>query len=188
MIRYSRFVFCPRCAGRGIEPFRENGMKCRECGFLYFQNCAAAVSAIIEFPVGILLVKRNSPPKRGALDLPGGFLDYGETFEEALARELREELDLQITDLRYFASSPNRYKYREVTYFSAEACFLCRPASGLKIQVNDEVSGVTIVSPRDIDMDKIGFESARRLIRLYKSLWQREKKSPSSRRKTGSGL
>jgi 8-oxo-dGTP diphosphatase len=47
---------------------------------------------------GIVLIKRKNPPHGWAL--PGGFVDYGETLEEAAVREAREETSLQV-DLRY---------------------------------------------------------------------------------------
>jgi ADP-ribose pyrophosphatase YjhB (NUDIX family) len=75
------------------------------------------------------LITRKEAPKRGYLGLPGGFVGHGETLEEALGREIQEELNLAIKDFRYFGSFPNRYDYKRVTYFTIDALFICRAVS-----------------------------------------------------------
>ncbi len=170
MIRYTHFQFCPKCGSRKIEKMGENGIRCRRCAYLYYHNCAAAASALLKMPGGkILLIRRDSAPKRGYYDLPGGFVEYGESFETALAREIREELRVEITGLRYFASVPNRYPFQGVTYFSTEVCFLCRPLHPRRIQCGEEVSGIAVVEPEKVDLRTIAFPSARTLIRKYRS-------------------
>ena len=79
-----------------------NAMRCPSCGFVYFHNCASCVAAIITVKQGIVLTVRNRAPKKGLLDLPGGFCNYGESLEDALVREVREELNLELSDLSYF--------------------------------------------------------------------------------------
>lgn len=66
------------------------------------------VDIIIEFGGGIVLVKRKNPPYGWAI--PGGFLDYGESLEQAAVREAKEETNLDITNLRQFHtySAPDR--------------------------------------------------------------------------------
>lgn len=58
------------------------------------------VDAIIEINDGIVLIQRSNPPFGWAL--PGGFVDYGESLEEAVIREAREETGLELMDLRQF--------------------------------------------------------------------------------------
>jgi len=55
-----------------------------------------AVDAVIIFQEGIVLIKRDNPPYQGCYALPGGFVELGETVEEAVRREAREETGLQI--------------------------------------------------------------------------------------------
>jgi ADP-ribose pyrophosphatase YjhB (NUDIX family) len=54
--------------------------------------------AVMLVPVddGVLLVRRNIEPRRGELALPGGYIDLGETWQEAGAREVAEETTLQL--------------------------------------------------------------------------------------------
>lgn len=59
-----------------------------------------AVDCIIEIGGRVVVVRRLNPPLGWAL--PGGFVDYGETVEEAVRREMREETGLELEDLRQF--------------------------------------------------------------------------------------
>jgi len=167
LIRYTRFKFCPSCGGRQIERFQEYGLRCAGCGYLYFHNAASAVSAIIEARQGIILITRKEAPRRGYLDLPGGFVGHRETLEEALQREIQEELNLTVKDLRYFGSFPNRYDYKGVTYFTIDTVFTCR-AVGLSSMVpKEEVSGISILNPGEIDPQRLAFLSVRKALQKY---------------------
>ena len=66
------------------------------------------VDAIIEIDSGIVVIERSNPPF--GLALPGGFVDYGESLEDAVRREVKEETDLSVTKLKQFHtySDPNR--------------------------------------------------------------------------------
>lgn len=66
------------------------------------------VDIIIELNDGIVLINRKNPPYGWAI--PGGFVDYGETVEEAAIREAKEETSLDIEELRQFHvySDPKR--------------------------------------------------------------------------------
>jgi 8-oxo-dGTP diphosphatase len=72
------------------------------------RNPLPTVDAIVEFGGGVVLVERRNPPSGWAL--PGGFVDWGESVEEAVAREVREETGLSLHDLRQFHvySDPRR--------------------------------------------------------------------------------
>src|SRR5271157_4719538 len=59
-----------------------------------YRNPALAVDAVWVRSGRVLLVRRGRPPFRGFLALPGGFVEYRETVEEAVVRELREETGL----------------------------------------------------------------------------------------------
>jgi len=72
------------------------------------RNPFPTVDIIINTPKGIVLVFRKNDPKGWAL--PGGFVDYGETVEQAAIREAKEETDLDITLVKQFHvySDPKR--------------------------------------------------------------------------------
>ncbi|MDD3975221.1 MAG: NUDIX hydrolase [Methanothrix soehngenii] len=69
-----------------------------------------AADAVILFQDGIVLIRRNNPPYQGCYALPGGFVEIGETVEEAAIREAREEtgLDINLLGLVGVYSDPAR--------------------------------------------------------------------------------
>lgn len=88
------------------------------------RNPAPTVDIIIELDSGgIVLILRKNPPPGWAL--PGGFIDYGESAEDAAIREAREEtsLDVQLVELLHVYSDPKRdpRKHTMATVFIAKA-------------------------------------------------------------------
>ena len=79
--------------------------------------------SIICFENQFLFLRRAKDPGAGKLDMPGGFVDFGETAEEALRRELREELMIESVELTYFTSAPNDYLYLNVPYQTLDFYF-----------------------------------------------------------------
>lgn len=106
------FEHCPCCGASSFAVLNEKAKRCSRCGFTYFFNASAAVVACIFNTSGELLVcRRAQEPARGTLDLPGGFIDLGETAEEGLAREVLEETGLHVDAAHYLFSLPNIYPY-----------------------------------------------------------------------------
>ncbi len=87
-----RFKQCPQC-----------GTKMRQ-----YKNPLPTVDIIIEVEAGIVLIKRKNEPFGWAI--PGGFVDYGESLEEAAVREAKEETGLNVRLIRQFHtySDPKR--------------------------------------------------------------------------------
>lgn len=85
-------------------------MKCSQCGadFPDFKNPVPTVDVIIEVGGGIVLIERKNTPLGWAL--PGGFVDYGESYEQAAVREALEETGLAVTLTEQFHtySDPDR--------------------------------------------------------------------------------
>ena len=87
-----------------------NALTCPSCGaeIAQYRNPFPTVDIIIEINGGIVLIERKNPPYGWAL--PGGFVDYGESLEQAARREAKEETSLTITNLRLLGcySDPQR--------------------------------------------------------------------------------
>ena len=87
-----------------------DALTCPNCGTAVksYRNPLPTVDIIIETDAGIILIERKNEPLGWAL--PGGFVDYGETLEEAAIREAREETSLEIDSLELLGcySDPTR--------------------------------------------------------------------------------
>jgi len=91
-----RARFCLACGAR-LRAVSEHGRRrrrCPRCGWTFYDNPVFASVAIICRRGRMLLAKRANPPYAGTWDLPGGFIEAGETPEAGMRRELREELSV----------------------------------------------------------------------------------------------
>jgi ADP-ribose pyrophosphatase YjhB (NUDIX family) len=155
------FRFCPRCGAEGPGIDGARSLRCGHCGFLYFFNSAAAAGAFVLYEGSLILCVRAKEPARGMLDLPGGFIEFDETVEEGLQREIQEELNIATTDFRYLASAPNDYLYAEVPYKTTDLFFVCEAPDIRDIRPADDVGDFLLVAPRDLDPHRLAFSSAR---------------------------
>ena len=167
--KFKPFNCCPAC-GSGDIVFDENKkIICQQCAFTYYHNVAAAVGAILQYDERIVLIKRAKEPGRGKLDLPGGFVDPNESAEEAVIREVKEEINIDIKEPEYLGSYPNIYKYQDVLYHTCDLFFYCRidvpPVEFSKIEVEELV----LLSPSEIPADKIAFDSVGLALEKVKS-------------------
>ena len=157
--------FCPRCGGVHFDPHGSKANKCRDCGFVFFFNAAAAVAVILRNEGKVLLTKRAFDPGKGTLDLPGGFVDPLESAEHAVDREIEEELNLKITEKKYCGSFPNTYVYGGVLYYTCDLVFECSVASFEHITATDDVSGFEFHHITEEVIALVGAESIKNILR-----------------------
>ena len=166
--------FCPKCGSSQFNYEDDSSFRCESCDFHFFINSASAVAAIIENEEGeILLTIRAKEPQKGLLDLPGGFVDPGETIEEALKREVKEELNLQVTDTDYLISFPNEYVFSGYSVYTLDLAFICRVKDFDKLEANDDVAGYQFFLRDEIDFKKIGLKSIKNILKYYISYRKR---------------
>ncbi len=136
------YRFCPHCGVKRelfspARPFR-----CDGCGFTSFFSPVTAVGAVITNPQGrILLIERARDPGKGMLGMPGGFVDPNESAEEALRREILEEVGLSVGELTFLTTAPNSYTYHGIVLPVLDIFFSARIANEQEIEHDDsEVS------------------------------------------------
>ena len=160
--------FCPRCGAAGFSKDGERSLLCPECGFNLFVNSVAAVAALITNDEGkLLLTVRGVEPGYGMLDLPGGFIDPGETAENAIRRELYEELGLRIKSLEYAGSAPNEYIYKGLSVFTLDMAFRVTHWETERLKPMDDIIGFKFYSEEDIDYDKINAPSMKFFVKQF---------------------
>ena len=161
------FKYCPKCASGKLQ-IKGKVLLCLDCSFKYYFNSAAAVAVLITNKQGELLITvRAKEPVKGTLDLPGGFVDPGESVEEGLRREIKEELALDIISMRYMFSVPNIYTYKGVSYNTVDLVYICDVEDASQARPGDDVASILFKSPGEIDPAKFGLESIRKIVEQY---------------------
>ncbi|MEU7907766.1 NUDIX domain-containing protein [Actinoplanes sp. NPDC049118] len=88
-----RYLHCTFCGARFV-PGQPWPRRCGACGEASYLNPKPVAVAVQPVGGGLLVVRRGIPPAEKTLALPGGYIDVGETWEQAAARELSEETGL----------------------------------------------------------------------------------------------
>jgi ADP-ribose pyrophosphatase YjhB (NUDIX family) len=109
----------------------------------------------------MLLIRRAKDPGAGKLGVPGGFIDFGESAEEGLRREVREEVGIEIDRLCFLTSFPNVYAYRDVTYPVVDLYFTAFAVNPAAARPLDAVAAVEWRQPADVPEDEMAFPSMR---------------------------
>lgn len=178
---YEHIKFCPICGYKfAKEDFDQNVLlhSCHKCGYRYYHNMIPTVSSIIpssKNPKKVLAMTRNMQPHKGKLDLAGGFMNYGETVEGAIARELKEEMNLSATIERIFGIRTNNYQYQEYHYQHTTIYFLMEPIEELPNIVDREENGSVIFFDLETlksNQDKFAFSGDVEILTEYQESLQ----------------
>ncbi len=167
------FRFCPACArarkdAPGSSPFR-----CEGCGFTYYFNAAISAAVFLRRDDGrVLFIRRARDPGKGLLAPPGGFVDVGERVEDALKREVREEVGLELESETFLCSFPNHYPYRDVTYPVLDLFFTATAIRPETATALEDVDGVLWLDPiRDVAPEAMAFPSMQAAMRVLREQW-----------------
>jgi NAD+ diphosphatase len=161
------FSFCPSCGSKEIHFDGIKQFKCDSCSFAYFHNVAAAVAALLDYNGKILFVRRVREPRKGKLDLPGGFIDPKESAENGMNRELKEELGITLAQMQYLGSAPNIYLYKDVTYNTCDLFFYAKIQSIPTNVDGSEIASLELIDPLKVDKNEIAFNSTKRGLELF---------------------
>lgn len=164
------FRFCPKCGYSSINKHSGKSIQCNNCGFLFFFNASGAVIALIFNEKDELLVTRRAfEPAKGTLDLPGGFIDPNESAEEALIREIKEELNLNVDNYEYLHSHPNQYPYSGIYVATVDLIYNAYVSDFSTLKVADDVSECIFVPRNRLDTALFGLKSVVRIIDIVKN-------------------
>ncbi len=110
--------FCGQCGTPTEQVPGERATRCPNCGLTNFPRLSPATIVRIERGPELLLARgKNFPP--GMYSNIAGFVEPGESLEETVAREVREEVGVEVMDIRYFASQPWPYPNSLMLGFTA---------------------------------------------------------------------
>ena len=172
ILDYMNFKYCPSCGEPNLQSNDPKSLVCLSCGFIYYHSPVAVAVGIVEYEDQIIITKRAREPQKGLLALPGGFVDYQESLESALARELHEELNLSLSQFTYLCSYWEKYLFREVVCFSTIAFFIVRTDDIAMAEANDDIEPFFLVRPQDIDSRDLAFVSDRVALDNYRKVLQ----------------
>ena len=111
--------FCGTCGKPMTLLAGERAMRC-ECGHTAYPRIAPAMMVLVKKGPAILLARNVAVPPGGRMSALAGFLEAGESVEEAIHREVFEEVGLHVKDLRYFGSQSWPFPGSLMIAFTAE--------------------------------------------------------------------
>ena len=154
--------FCGRCGSPTVPAPGERARRCPTCGLLSFPRLSPAVIMLITRGDAMLLGRAHnfSGPFYSTL---AGFVEPGETLEEAVAREVREEVGIEIRDIRYFGSQPWPFPHSLMIGFMAEY------AAGEIVVDGREIADAGWFTAADLPLLPAPLSIARRLIEAFLS-------------------
>ena len=178
-----RYSFCPVCGSR----YRTGGsgtssgtaavtrLLCSSCGFPFWQNSKPAVAALITRVMQgtheILLTRRGVQPFQGMWDLPGGFLENGELPEIGLAREMKEELGVQIVRPRLLRMGIDEYPGDDIALearFVLSLYYRCDIPPDARVAAADDVAEAAWF-PLDQPPEALAFASNRSALEVLRA-------------------
>lgn len=162
--------YCPKCGNQTLLWDGEKKWSCSNCNYVMFHNCAAAVAVIVKCGDEIMFTRRNQEPKKGKLDLAGGFTDPHESAETTCERELYEELNIRIdkNKLKIISTLPNVYHYKEIDYNTLDIFFEYEVENKFDVKLDEsEVSEIVWIPKEQINLEDIAFDSQRKFFAEY---------------------
>jgi ADP-ribose pyrophosphatase YjhB (NUDIX family) len=152
------YQFCPKCGGglakkivKASEPRR---LVCQACSFIFYQDPKVVAGTVFTLNGGIVLLKRGVEPALGKWVFPSGYVDRGETVQDAAVRETREEcrLDVKLGPLLNVYSYPRSPNV--IIVYTAEVV-------GGTLTAADESTDAAVYAPTEVPWRELAFDSTK---------------------------
>jgi NAD+ diphosphatase len=114
-----RSRFCSHCGGILARIEAGWGKRCLSCGDEHFPHIHPCIIVLVRRGAELLLI-RNAAWSPGRFSLVAGFLDFGESLEECVRREVREEAGIDVTNIRYVGSQCWPFPSQQMIGFLAD--------------------------------------------------------------------
>ena len=155
------YRFCSFC-GSNLKLNKQGNLFCQKCGFKNYRNPRPTATALVLYRQKLLLVRRARPPFKGWWDLPGGFIDRGESSETAVKRELEEETGLKIKIKKLFGIYPGTYPSAREPFYILSIVYLAESKTQ-SLKALDDVAESRWFAKKDLPR-RIAFDSNRKVI------------------------
>lgn len=149
--------YCGHCATPTTQLPNERAKRCPKCGFVNYPRLSPAIIVLISRGEEILLARAPRLPA-GMYALIAGFVEPGESLEETVVREVREEVGIEVKDIRYFGSQPWPFPNSLMIGFTATY------ASGEIVIEPEELSDAAWFSKHNLPLLPPKLSIARKLI------------------------
>lgn len=112
--------FCGRCATRTTDGPDEFSKRCTRCGTVYHPRLSPAAIVLVRRGNDELLLARSPGFPKGLYSVLAGFVELGESIEQTISREVREEVGIEVENVRYFGSQPWPFPHSLMIGFTAD--------------------------------------------------------------------
>ncbi len=161
---HPEFRFCPRCGGRlgrrRLKPQGPEHLVCQACTFIFYEDPKVSACTIPRLDGKIVLLRRGIEPAYGKWVFPGGFMDRGESVEEAAVRETWEEVNLKVQIQELL----NVYSY---SGYPVVVIVYVADVVGGELWAQDEALEVRAFAPEEIPWQDLAFPSTQDALREY---------------------
>jgi len=127
-------LFCGSCGAKNTDSADEVARQCPACGRMEYPRITPAVITLIVNDEGKALLAHNKKFVGGMYSLIAGFAEAGESLEAAVAREIREEVGIEVGDIRYALSQPWPFPHSLMMGFTARHLSGDIRADGVEIE------------------------------------------------------
>ena len=164
------YSFCPRCGGglesRKLKAHEPERLVCRQCSFIFYLDPKVVAGTLFTIENRVVLLRRGVEPGLGKWVFPGGYVDRGESVQEAAIRETQEEsyVDVRLSsllDVYSYPRSPN-----VIVVYAADVV-------GGELKAGDESVEARTFAASQIPWDELAFHSTKDALKDYIRLYLR---------------